>query len=639
MISHRHRCIYVKVPKCASTAVRDWFLLHGAGRHSFRPSWYPGPMAHRVARVAHALELWPGYFTFAFVRDPHDRFASLWRHAERLARMRARCIAGHPASYGGPRAFAELCAELLADARGRWGRARARSCARAREGATGRSVSSCGICASSPTTRGRRPTSCRTATPSGLFGVARRNQRPLSFVGAVETIDADFARLQAQLGLPRVRLGMRNVSEAGSEGRAAGAPDAGTRRLVEEIYASDFAFIESHRNGGAAPAPRAARTGAGGGAVCAGTRARRALFVLGSLEMGLEARLRDSGAALRLLAPLARLRRRLARQRAARARSADDDGGAVVNVLVTGGAGFIGAALVRRLVAAGHRVSVVDDCSTGCAARVDAGAVLIEADIVRDDLAGVFAAAAPEAVLHLAALSAVGDSVARPCESAAVNVWGTVRVLERSAAQGVGRFVLASSGGALYGERAPAPRPPASAPAPASPYGASKAAAEQFTVSMCRLAAMRATILRYGNVYGPGDERRGEPGVVAAFARAMLGGIPPVVHGDGRQERDFVYVDDAAAAGLAALDAEGGGTFNIGSGSSRTVREVFAAVAAAAGYGGAPLHAPSRPGDVRRARLDVRRARDVLGWAARVPFAEGVARTVGAMRDRMRGAP
>ena len=304
-----------------------------------------------------------------------------------------------------------------------------------------------------------------------------------------------------------------------------------------------------------------------------------------------------------------------------------------MNVLVTGGAGFIGAALVRRLVAAGHRVSVVDDCSIGRAARVDAGAALFEVDIMEEDLAAVFAVAAPEAVLHFAALSAVGESVARPCESAAINVCGTVRVLEHCAAQGVGRFVLASSGGTLYGERAPVPTPEEEAPVPASPYGASKAAAEHFTVSICRLAGMRWAILRFGNVYGPGDELRSEPGVVAAFARAMLDGIPPVVRGDGLQERDFVHVDDAVAAGLAALGAGGDGVFNIASGRPKTVRDVFGVVAAAVGYEGAPVHAPSRPGEVRRSCLDVRRARDVLGWGPGVQFDEGVARTVAALRE------
>ena len=310
MISHRYGCIYVKVPKCASTAVRDWFLHHGAGRHSFRPSWYPGPMAHRVARVAHALELWPGYFTFTFVRNPHDRFLSLWRHAERLARMRAPRIAGHPASYGGPRAFAELCAELLADSRGQWG---TRAGAFLREGA-GRRYGPLGIELRHlrfVADHARPQTDfLPDCNPGRLFGVARRNHRPLSFVGTVETIDDDFARLQSQLGLPRVRLAMRNVSAVRPDARIAVPTDAGTRRLVEEIYASDFAFIESVRDAGGAPGGRLARSGTGGGA---GPPARRALFVLGSLEMGLEARLQESTAALRLVAPLSRLRRRLAR--------------------------------------------------------------------------------------------------------------------------------------------------------------------------------------------------------------------------------------------------------------------------------------------------------------------------------------
>ena len=309
-----------------------------------------------------------------------------------------------------------------------------------------------------------------------------------------------------------------------------------------------------------------------------------------------------------------------------------------MNVLVTGGAGFLGAALVRRLVAAGHRVTVVDDCSTGRAARVDAGAALFKADIVEDDLSAAFAEAAPGAVLHFAARSGVAGSVARPGECAAVNVCGTVRVLERAAAAGAGRFVLASSGGTLYGDGAPRPTPEDQTPAPVSPYGASKAAAELFAVSMCRLAGMRGTILRFGNVYGQGDELRREPGVVAAFASAMLDGLSPALHGDGLQERDFVHVDDAVAAALAALDANADGAFNVAGGSPRTMRDVFASVAAATGHGGAPMRAPARAGDLRRTCLDVRRARDVLGWTAEVPFGEGVARTVAGMRAGTGGA-
>ena len=195
-----------------------------------------------------------------------------------------------------------------------------------------------------------------------------------------------------------------------------------------------------------------------------------------------------------------------------------------------------------------------------------------------------------------------------------------------SAAHGVRRFVLASTGGALYGDAAPLPTPESEPPAPASPYGASKAAAEAWAAAMTGLAGMRCTILRYGNVYGPGQAGDGS-GVVAAFARAMLGGEPPVIYGDGLQERDYVHVADVVDAHLRALGG-GEGVFNLGTGTARTVREVFEAVAAATGYGGAPVHAPARPGELRRSCLDVRRAARVLGWTARVPFADGIARTV-----------
>ena len=299
-----------------------------------------------------------------------------------------------------------------------------------------------------------------------------------------------------------------------------------------------------------------------------------------------------------------------------------------MNVLVTGGAGFIGSALVERLVAAGHRVAVIDDCSSGTPERVSAGAALHEADIATADLGAAFRSAAPQTVVHLAARSSVAESVRAPGRNAAVNVCGTVNLLEQCMAHGVGRFVFASTGGALYGDGAPLPTPESHPPAPVSPYGASKAAAEAYVGAMGRAAGMRCTTLRYGNVYGPGQAAGGEAGVVAAFARAMLEGVRPVIYGDGRQARDYVYVDDVVEAHLAVLDEDGEGVFNLGTGRARTVREVFEAVAGAARYEGEPVHAPARSGDLRRSCLDAGRAKRVLGWRPRVAFADGIGRTV-----------
>ena len=300
-----------------------------------------------------------------------------------------------------------------------------------------------------------------------------------------------------------------------------------------------------------------------------------------------------------------------------------------MNVLVTGGAGFIGSALVARLLAHGHRVAVLDDGSTGCVEDVDVRAVVHGRDIATDDLSGVFAEAQPEAVFHLAARAAVHESVRSPARCAAVNVCGTVNVLERCRDFGVRRFVLASSGGALYGDGAPCPTPESRAPSPVCPYGVSKAAAEAYATVIARLAGMRCIALRYGNVYGP---RRRACGVVAAFARAMLNGAAPVIHGDGLQARDYVYIDDAVEASVRALGAAAEGAFNIGTGVSHTVRQVFEAVAAAAGYEGDAVHGEALPGEVRRSCLDAGRARRVLGWRARVAFAEGIARTVEGIR-------
>ena len=309
--------MYVKMPKCASTAVLDWFLAHGAGRHSFRPSWYPGTMAHRIQSVARAMDLYPDYFTFTFVRNPYHRFLSTYRHATRLAVQRAPLIAGHPASYGSPREFAELCREVLADWRRLWG---ARASAFLRDNG-GRRYGPLGIALRHLrfVVDHARPQVdfLPDCNPERLFGHPRGHARPLSFIGAVETMDADFRRVQETLGLPRLPLAIRNPSEPASGPHGCRAPDRGTCRLVEEIYAADFACTGYPTGAGAAaappsrsrrplPVPRRTRRPP------AATRARRGLFTLASLEIGLEARIIGTHTLCNLLAPLSRLRRRLA---------------------------------------------------------------------------------------------------------------------------------------------------------------------------------------------------------------------------------------------------------------------------------------------------------------------------------------
>jgi UDP-glucose 4-epimerase len=310
-----------------------------------------------------------------------------------------------------------------------------------------------------------------------------------------------------------------------------------------------------------------------------------------------------------------------------------------VHALVTGGAGFIGSHLTDRLVAGGHRVTVVDDLSNGREANLAAALASQRCSLHRHDvtaaagLAELVAAAAPEVVFHLAAQIDVRASVADPVRDAAVNVLGTVAVLEAARLAGVDKVVFASSV-AVYGPHAPLPVREDCAPAPLSPYGVSKLAGEQYLRQYQRLHGLAGTTLLFGNVYGPRQDPHGEAGVVAIFTDALLAGRPTRVYGDGGNTRDYVYVGDVVDALLAAAEpgAGDGGRFNIGTGKATSDLELHAAVAEAAAAPHEPAFAPGRPGDLRAMVLDYTAATAQppagLGWTPRTTLAEGLARTV-----------
>lgn len=312
VISHRHRCIFVKVPKCASTAVRDWFIAHGAGRHSFRPYWYFGTLADRLQWLARALEMYPGYLTFAFVRNPYRRFLSVYRHANRIAAVRAARLPGHPENLGTAREYAELVAELLDDSGALWGPRSTRwfrDNAERRYGPLGIPLRALGF-----TFTHARPQVdfLPDRNPARLFGVKRSNPVPLDFIGAVETLDADFARLQAALNLPRIAIAKINAAPPGHAPPA--ACDAATRRLVEHLYADDLTFTGcTSEEAPATPPDREPAVPVRPGAPPrAGTALRRARYALATLETGLEDRLFRIPPLRRRAAPLVRRLRRLA---------------------------------------------------------------------------------------------------------------------------------------------------------------------------------------------------------------------------------------------------------------------------------------------------------------------------------------
>jgi UDP-glucose 4-epimerase len=304
--------------------------------------------------------------------------------------------------------------------------------------------------------------------------------------------------------------------------------------------------------------------------------------------------------------------------------------------LVTGGAGFIGSHVVDSLLRDGYEVLVVDDLSAGDAARLPPAAQLAKIDITDTAaLDGAFDEFRPAAVYHLAAQASVTASVTDPARDCAVNVLGTLNVVE-AARRHAAPLVFTSTGGALYGDGVPVPTPEEQPALPLSPYGASKLAAEAYVRSWSAAHGVPNAVLRLGNIYGPRQTPHGEAGVVAIFSYRLWAGEPCTLYGHGSPTRDYVHVLDVVA-GLRAASGHTG-IYNIGTGIETDVATLYARLAEAAGSSAEPALAELRPGEVRRSCLDAARARSELGWSPRVPLDEGLARTYEAMVGDFRPA-
>ena len=307
-----------------------------------------------------------------------------------------------------------------------------------------------------------------------------------------------------------------------------------------------------------------------------------------------------------------------------------------MRALVTGGAGFIGSNLVDALLARGDRVTVVDDLSTGKQANltgaIAAGAELHVLDI-RDAerLAAVVAAAAPDAIFHLAAQIDVRKSVDDPAWDATINVGGTINVLQAAHRHGVARVVNSSTGGAIYGDAQTLPSPETETPLPEAAYGQSKLAAEGYLGLYEHLYGLSSVTLRYGNVYGPRQDPLGEAGVIAIFCGCLATGRQPTIFGDGKQTRDYVYVGDVVGANLLAVTSDASGPINIGTSRETSVLELVGVLGELAGVDDFTANfAPPRLGELARSCLDVGRARELLGWEPAVTIRDGLRMTLDA---------
>ena len=308
----------------------------------------------------------------------------------------------------------------------------------------------------------------------------------------------------------------------------------------------------------------------------------------------------------------------------------------VAQYLVTGGAGFIGSHLCRRLLASGCAVRVLDDLSSGRRenlAALDGEVDLVEGDL-RDEALVSAAVAGVDYVLHHAAVASVQTSIERPRFEQEVNAVGTLQLFEAARRAGVRRVVFAASA-ASYGKDPTAPKREEMLPAPESPYAISKIAGEYYARVYSSLYGLEVVCLRYFNVFGPRqDPSSPYSGVISIFAERMLAGAAPTVFGDGGQSRDFVYVDNVVEANMRACTTPGiaGRVYNIGCGRSASLLELVAALNRVLGTAIEPEFAPARPGDVRISLADITRAQRELGYEPVVHFEEGLEQTLAWMR-------
>lgn len=296
------------------------------------------------------------------------------------------------------------------------------------------------------------------------------------------------------------------------------------------------------------------------------------------------------------------------------------------NILVTGGAGFIGSHVADAYIAAGHRVTVIDNLSTGNRAFVNPKADFFECDINDARVATLFTKKRFDIVNHHAAQVDVRISVGDPYFDATTNIMGSINLFENARTHGCKKMIFISSGGVMYGE-CKTPQPETAPLQPISPYGISKLTVERYLAFYAATYHIPYTILRYGNVYGPRQNPKGEAGVVAIFSDRMLANDTVLIFGTGYQKRDYVYVKDIAAYNLAALDNGANQIVNIGTGICTSVNALFKSMAHCYDYAKKSLHKPRRAGELEASMLDVTKAKKVFRRSCAYSLQQGLEET------------
>ena len=305
-----------------------------------------------------------------------------------------------------------------------------------------------------------------------------------------------------------------------------------------------------------------------------------------------------------------------------------------MKILVTGGAGFIGSHVVEVFLQAGHEVIVLDDLSTGKKENLPSHVHLEKMDIRSPNVKKFIKHEKPDIIDHHAAHIHVGRSVSDPQFDAQVNILGLLNLMEASLAAGsVKKVIFAATGGAMYGEQL-TPFTESMPAQPLSPYGISKRSSELYLYYYFRQYNIPYISLRYANVYGPRQNPHGEAGVVSIFTEKLLKNVQPIINGDGKQTRDYVYVGDVAHANLLALNSDEVGEFNIGTSVETDVNEIHQKINSVLDINVPAQHGPQRPGEQRTSALNYSKAKNKLGWHPRVDLGHGIAHTVTYFKEK-----
>jgi len=299
-----------------------------------------------------------------------------------------------------------------------------------------------------------------------------------------------------------------------------------------------------------------------------------------------------------------------------------------MKILVTGGAGFIASQVSDAFIEEGHEVVVLDDLSTGFEKNINPKATFVNMNIRDPEVEKLFEKEKFDAVNHHAAQMDVRKSVADPAFDANINIIGTINLLQNSVKYRIKKFMFASTGGAVYGEQSYFPANENHQTNPLSPYGISKLSVEKYLYYYQNEYGLNNTILRYANIYGPRQNPFGEAGVVSIFCNKMLNGEQPIINGDGKQTRDYVYVQDVVKANLLTLSDKESSVFNVGTAIETNVNKLFSMLNDIIGNGQVEKHGPAAPGEQLRSSITSDKLFENLNWKPSTTLNDGLINTV-----------